>query len=85
MSSLVLSVFLQLIQSRVQYRDHLIEVSFSHHVPAYVDEEYGVDVQVRNVDERAMDVTLGFLVRPGEDEWVGEFPSVGLFVCHFGF
>lgn len=39
-----------------------------------MDEEYGVDVQVRNLDdERAMDVTLGFLVRPGEDEWVGEF------------
>lgn len=66
--------FSRFISYSVKHRDHLIQVSFSHHAPAYVDEEYGVDVQVRNLDdERAMDVTLGFLVRPGEDEWVGEF------------
>jgi hypothetical protein len=44
-----------------------------------VDEEYAVDVEVKNLDdERAVDVTLGLLVRPGEDEWVGE----SFFGCH---
>ena len=57
---------------RIKRREHLIDVSFSHHAPAYVDEEYVVDVEVMNVDERPLDVTIGFLVRPGEDEWVGE-------------
>jgi hypothetical protein len=44
-----------------------------------VDEEYAVDVEVRNLDDRPLDVTLGFLVRPGEDEWVGESPMSPLF------
>ena len=31
-----------------------------------------VDVEVHNLDDRPLEVTLGFLVRPGEDELVGE-------------
>jgi hypothetical protein len=34
---------------------------------------------VRNLDDRPLDATLGFLVRPGEDEWVGESPMPPLF------
>src|SRR5882672_8507396 len=61
----VLSLLIPLVNffTRVKQRDHLVGVSFSHEAPAYVDEEYSVDVEVRNLGERALHVSLGFLIR----------------------
>lgn len=75
--------YLELSTFSVKYRDHLIHVSFSHHAPAYVDEEYLVDVEVRNLDDRPLEVALGFLVRPGEDELVGESLMSNLFLLFY--
>lgn len=49
-------------------RPHSMEVSFVHAQPAYIDEEYPVEIRVRNTDDRDLCVAVDVLLQPIEAE-----------------
>ncbi|TFY76432.1 hypothetical protein EWM64_g7579, partial [Hericium alpestre] len=50
----------------IGYRPHALQVSLSHHAPAYLDEEYPIIVDITNLDERPLEVVLDILLQPTE-------------------
>ncbi|KAF9529733.1 glutathione transferase omega-1 [Crepidotus variabilis] len=50
----------------VKYRTHHVHVIFRHHAPAYVDEDYPVEIEITNTDTRKLDVVVNFLLQPTE-------------------
>lgn len=52
-----------------------MEVSFVHAQPAYLDEEYPVEIRVRNTDDRDLCVAVDVLLQPIEAEHAGEYLS----------
>ncbi|THH12527.1 hypothetical protein EW146_g7608 [Bondarzewia mesenterica] len=59
----------------VRHRPHLVQVSLSHHAPAYLDEEYPITIDITNLDNRAFHVVLDVLLQPTEIDEAGEFIS----------
>ncbi|KAA1470414.1 hypothetical protein DENSPDRAFT_849542 [Dentipellis sp. KUC8613] len=57
----------------VNYKPHQIEISFSHHAPALLDEEYPIVIDVTNLDDRPLEVVLDVLLQPTEiDEAIND-------------
>lgn len=52
----------------VKNRPHQVYASFSHSVPAYLDETYPISIDVTNQDDRELEITLDILLQPGEDD-----------------
>ncbi|KAF9560978.1 hypothetical protein CPC08DRAFT_817945 [Agrocybe pediades] len=50
----------------VKHRVHHLKVAFHHHAPAYLDEDYPIEVEVTNIDTRELDVVLNVLLQPTE-------------------
>ncbi|KAK2463095.1 hypothetical protein APHAL10511_004750 [Amanita phalloides] len=50
----------------VKHRPHDIRLSISHEAPAYIDEEYPIEINVTNDDTREMDITVDILLLPSE-------------------
>ena len=55
----------------VSYRPHSLNVSLIHQVPAYLDEEYPIVINITNEDDRALDVILDILLQPSEIDEAG--------------
>ncbi|KAI0776280.1 Gryzun, putative trafficking through golgi-domain-containing protein [Trametes elegans] len=51
---------------RVRYRSHKIQVAISHDGPAYIGEEFPIDINITNEDDRDLDVVLDVLLQPTE-------------------
>ena len=56
---------------RVRYRSHHIQVSISHAGPAYIGEEFPIEIDVTNNDDRELDVTVDVLLQPTEIDEAG--------------
>lgn len=50
----------------VKYRPHNVLLSISHEVPAYIDEEYPIQIDVRNEDARDLEIVIDILLLPSE-------------------
>jgi len=50
----------------VRHRPHELAISFSHQAPALLDEEYPIVVDVTNIDERHLDISVDVLPQPTE-------------------
>ncbi|KJA28858.1 hypothetical protein HYPSUDRAFT_33253 [Hypholoma sublateritium FD-334 SS-4] len=50
----------------VKHRAHLLKTSLSHHAPAYLDEDYPIELEVTNMDNCELDVVVSFLLQPTE-------------------
>ncbi|PPQ93844.1 hypothetical protein CVT25_013553 [Psilocybe cyanescens] len=50
----------------VKHRAHHLKIAFHHHAPAYLDEDYPIEVEVTNTDTRDLDVIVNFLLQPTE-------------------
>ena len=55
-----------------------MHVSFSHHSPAYLDEQYPIVVNITNNDERELAISLDVLLQPGDDGSGEYYPSLVL-------
>ncbi|KAI0359646.1 hypothetical protein OH77DRAFT_1587090 [Trametes cingulata] len=51
---------------RVRYRPHQVQVAISHDGPAYIGEEFPIEVNITNEDDRELDVVLDVLLQPTE-------------------
>jgi len=49
-----------------------LKVALHHHAPAYLDEDYPVEIEVTNTDTRDLDVVLSFLLQPTEIDDAGK-------------
>ena len=56
---------------RVHYRSHRVQVVLSHHGPAYLGEEFPIEIDVTNNDDRELDVTVDVLLQPTEIDEAG--------------
>jgi len=59
------------ISTRVKHRTHHLRLAFHHHAPAYLDEDYPIDIEVTNTDIRDLQVSISLLLQPLEIEDVG--------------
>ncbi|KAF9486045.1 hypothetical protein BDN70DRAFT_870556 [Pholiota conissans] len=50
----------------VKYQEHLLKIKFHHQAPAYLDEDYPIEIEVTNLDTRPLDVVISFLLQPTE-------------------
>ncbi|KAJ3501987.1 hypothetical protein NLJ89_g9091 [Agrocybe chaxingu] len=50
----------------VKHKPHLLNVTFQHHAPAYLDEDYPVNIEITNTDSRDLGVVVSFLLQPTE-------------------
>ncbi|KAG5731761.1 UPF0636 like protein [Termitomyces sp. T112] len=50
----------------VKHRSHTLEISLSHELPAYLDEQYPITIGITNVDSRPFDVVVNVLIPPTE-------------------
>ena len=66
---------------RVRYRSHRIQVSISHDGPAYIGEEFPIEVDVTNTDDRELDVTVDVLLQPTEIDEAGASSIYSLYGC----
>jgi len=51
---------------RVKHRAHRLKLAFHHHAPAYLDEDYPIEIEVTNTDTRDLQVIISFLLQPPE-------------------
>lgn len=49
----------------------MIDVVFHHRSPAYLDEDYPVEIEITNVDSRQLDIVVSFLLQPTEIDDAG--------------
>ncbi|TDL16121.1 hypothetical protein BD410DRAFT_647647 [Rickenella mellea] len=60
----------------VRQRPHQLRISLAHDEPAYLDEQYPISVEVTNIDDRDLDITVDVLLQPGEDDSINHI-SIG--------
>ncbi|KZP28516.1 hypothetical protein FIBSPDRAFT_917686 [Athelia psychrophila] len=48
----------------VRHQPHLLNVTMSHHAPAFLDEEYPIIIEVTNADDRNMEIHVDVLLQP---------------------
>ena len=65
----------------MRYRSHRIQVSISHDGPAYIGEEFPIEIDVTNNDDRELDVTVDVLLQPTEIDEAGESSFHSLHDC----
>ncbi|KAH9942206.1 Foie gras liver health family 1-domain-containing protein [Epithele typhae] len=51
---------------RVRFRPHQIQVTIVHEGPAYLGEEFPIEINVTNVDDRELDVVVDVLLQPSD-------------------
>jgi hypothetical protein len=51
---------------------HRLHIQLTHDSPAYLNEKYPITIQVSNIDERELDITIDVLLQPPEDDESGE-------------
>ncbi|KAH9855996.1 Gryzun, putative trafficking through golgi-domain-containing protein [Lenzites betulinus] len=51
---------------KVRYRPHQVQVAISHEGPAYIGEEFPIEINITNQDDRELDVVLDVLLQPTE-------------------
>lgn len=56
----------------VKHRPHEILVSIRHDAPAYLDEIYPITIEVTNLDDKDLDVTLDILLQPTDVDGAGK-------------
>ena len=56
---------------KVRWRNHRIQVAISHDGPAYIGEEFPIEINITNEDERELDVVLDVLLQPTEIDEAG--------------
>ena len=56
---------------KVRWRSHRIQVAISHDGPAYIGEEFPIEINITNEDERELDVVLDVLLQPTEIDEAG--------------
>ena len=59
------------ISTRVKHRTHHLKLGFHHHAPAYLDEDYPIEIEVTNTDTRNLHVSISLLLQPLAIEDVG--------------
>lgn len=63
--------------NRVRHRPHKLSINFNHQSPAYLDEDYPVEIEITNTDTRELEAVLSFLLQPTETDdaskrsWLG--------------
>ncbi|KAI0827923.1 Gryzun, putative trafficking through golgi-domain-containing protein [Trametes gibbosa] len=50
----------------VHYRPHQVQVAISHEGPSYIGEEFPIEINITNQDDRELDVVLDVLLQPTE-------------------
>ncbi|KAF8963658.1 Gryzun, putative trafficking through golgi-domain-containing protein [Flammula alnicola] len=50
----------------VKHRAHHLKARFHHNAPAYLDEDYPIEIEVTNTDTCDLDVIISFLLQPTE-------------------
>ncbi|KAI0645251.1 Gryzun, putative trafficking through golgi-domain-containing protein [Trametes meyenii] len=50
----------------IHYRSHQVQVAISHEGPAYIGEEFPIEINITNADDRELDVVLDVLLQPTE-------------------
>lgn len=55
----------------VRHRPHKVEVNISHHAPALIGEEFPICINVKNFDDRDMDIVVDALLQPTEIDEAG--------------
>lgn len=56
---------------RVRHRPHQVEVAISHEGPAYIGEEFPIEINITNQDDRELEVVLDVLLQPTEIDEAG--------------
>lgn len=56
---------------RANHRAHQLEISFHHEAPAYLDQDYPINVKVTNADICDLDVIVNILLQPTEIDDAG--------------
>ncbi|RPD57771.1 hypothetical protein L226DRAFT_490820 [Lentinus tigrinus ALCF2SS1-7] len=51
---------------RVHYRSHRVQVAIVHYGPAYLGEEFPIEINVTNGDDRELDIVVDVLLQPTE-------------------
>jgi len=65
-------MFPNLLSCRVKHREHLLKVVFNHNAPAYLDEDYPVEIEITNIDTRELEVAIDLLLQPTEVDDAGK-------------
>lgn len=66
----------------VRHRPHQVEVAISHEGPAYIGEEFPIEINITNQDDRELEVVLDVLLQPTEIDEAGGRPSFILTLAH---
>ena len=56
---------------RVRYRTHRVDVAISHAGPAYLGEEFPIEIEITNSDDRELDVVVDVLLQPTDIDEAG--------------
>ena len=56
---------------RVRYSSHRVQVSLSHNGPAYIGEEFPIEINVTNNDDRELAIVVDVLLQPTEIDEAG--------------
>lgn len=52
----------------VKHRTHHLKLAFHHHAPAYLDEDYPIEIEITNTDTRDLQASISLLLQPLEIE-----------------
>lgn len=55
----------------VRHRPHHVQVSLKNEAPAYLGEEFPITLDVTNIDDRELDISVDILLQPTEIEEAG--------------
>ncbi len=61
---------------RVRYSSHRVQVSLSHNGPAYLSEEFPIEINVTNNDDRELAIVVDVLLHPTEIDEAGASPDL---------
>ncbi|KAG8957730.1 hypothetical protein FRC03_009851 [Tulasnella sp. 419] len=56
--------------TNVRPKPHLLDLQFEHPSPAYMNERYPIQMNIKNNDERELELIVDVLLQPSEDESV---------------
>ena len=62
----------------VRYRSHHVQVSIVHSGPAYLGEEFPIEINITNGDDKELDVVVDVLLQPTEIDEAGSSPSLSV-------
>ncbi|KAI0943837.1 hypothetical protein AcV7_001818 [Taiwanofungus camphoratus] len=61
----------------VRHRPHQVHISLSHYSPAYLIENFPINMEITNEDDRELDVIVDILLQPTESEGTVNYISFG--------